>query len=1356
MTTRWTDEQRAVIDHRGGNLLVAAAAGSGKTAVLIERIIELIMDEREKIDIDKLLVVTFTKAAAREMRERVKIAIEKKLEQDPENEHLKRQLLLLNKAQITTIDSFCKTVVDNNFFMLDIDPNSKVADPDEIKIISGQAIEELFDEYYKNKDEDFLNLVDWYAGKNNDDALKELVLNINNFINSSPFPEIWLKESAEFFNVEDKDENFYIKNYLRPILQEVHPVVVSVINFLSRAVDRMRFDIGLEKYLDITTSKLEDTKILGDEIEQALNDEENFLEIFEVIKEKIQELEDKSYPRFVLTKAIKEKYPESQILYEELKDEVNSKFKEVVALRVKLNIEIEDIVTENKIAYKYMRSLSKVVLEFRRAFSQRKRSQNIVDFSDIEHFALDILTEVEDGEILPSEVAISYSNKFKEVFTDEYQDSNLVQEIILSQVAKRDNRFMVGDVKQSIYRFRQAMPEIFLEKYRSFKEVDMADDVDKKILLYNNFRSRAEVLEGCNHIFKMIMREETGELDYTDEEKLNPSAAFEDEEGGSRVGGAVEIFLVDSKEDPSREILEEYLENIKDSKGYISECMKISEIIDNLVNGVDSKGRHYKVYDKEINQYRRVKFKDIVILLRAVNSKSTQIEEVLSRKNIPVFADSGGEYFSNLEVYTMVNLLKIIDNPIQDIPLLSVMRSPIYDFSSQEIAEIRLVDKKNRYYDALKKIYHSYNRSDSFENNFFETYEDGIDEKNEDERKTKVNISQDLQKKVVRFLDEIMYFRKKSTFMSMDGFIWFLFKKTAYYTYVGTLEAGNHRQNNLMLLFEKAREFQKTNKGLYNFLNYIEKVSVNAKNTKEATSISEDADVVRIMSIHKSKGLEFPVVIVSNIDKKFNLRSVDHSLSIHQSLGYGPVIFDNQKKVKFDSTYKKIIDMKQRKESIAEEMRLLYVAMTRAKEKLIFTGMVKGYSDLSEEYKKTGKNEDGSLESFSVLSAMSYLNWIIPSVINLNKKDIFCSIDGSEKKYQGYGNCRWSIDVENYVDVVEKFEESVQTNDGKTLDKSKEKGISREDENIAVEEKIETTSWEKNNTAYEDKLTEEKFLTNEKCEAKNEVGVEEKLKNRLESKFEESFFQELDDKLNFKYKYISSMSKPSSISVSELKKIMSEDNEENHEYLYSKNWVSDLKSPDFIHEGGGKKGFSASEKGTIFHLVMQSLNFKDLYSVKSEKKTLRSNLCAQIDSLVEKNILSQEERDTVRIDWILRFISEDIFDSLAKADISQKLFREKAINYSININAVYKGEGIDDSEKMMMVGIIDAFFENEEGEIVLLDYKTDYVDDRNFEEIKNRYEIQLELYKTALESISSKKVSKKYIYLFSVGALVEY
>lgn len=1374
MANKWTKDQESVIRHRNANLLVAAAAGSGKTAVLIERIIRLILDPVNPVDIDRLLVVTFTKAAAREMRERVGLAIEKELALDPDNTRLQRQRMLLNKADITTIDSFCNSVMRTNFHAIDLDPSVRIGDTAEIEILRNETIEEFFEKKYQEADEKFLTLVDTYNTRTNDNNLIDLVFTISNFVDSTPYPDLWLDEAAERFNPVSPNKDDYIDSMIIPQIEEAS-IGLNSLNLQLREVLRDLAEIpGYEKHYDFMADYRSKIEVMIQKMGEYLEYKNKASDPSSKVDEALGSIMNMLKTSYVNTSGIapkiKKEYKED---YKTLKDTFDAIKKSVKSILDDLRIDKKVIERENELVYPHMRALSDLVREFRAYYKGKKLQKSIVEFSDVEHFALDILTSTDDdGRIVASDIARSYQERYQEIFTDEYQDSNLVQETILDMVSRKDipNRFMVGDVKQSIYMFRQAMPEIFMGKYKTYDIYE--DDVqtgskdsvqtgskdssvqtglkmesqppsmrDRKILLYKNFRSRKEILEASNHVFKEIMTSKTGDIDYTDEERLNPGATFKENNiENSHVGGPVEVHILDTKDIDSKDLGqslldiktkgldEQDIEDIKDMEKFRFEAMEIANIIDDIVNPSPEKSR-YMVYDNETDDYRPVKYKDIVVLFRSTKNRANILEDMLIKRDIPAYSESGGGYFSTIEVTTIINLLKVIDNPIQDIALIATMRSPIFNYTDQELARIRLADKESSYYQAIKT--------------FIETSDD-----------------KDLVVKLTEFLDRLEKYRQDAFLLPIDQFMWKLYKDTGYYRYLEGLAMGEKRQANLILLHEKAKKYEAgSHKGLFNFLHYIERLKMTSSEPKEASLLSEDADLVRIMTIHKSKGLEFPIVIVANMDKNFNLRGDTSVVDLDHKLGYGPKYIDINKKIFYNTTAMTILKKAKQRAVKSEEMRMLYVAMTRAKEKLIFTGCLKDIDKNLEAWKNTYRDLDGNIDPGSILKSMTYMDWIMPTIVNLEKRQDCLDVRSCVAKYQGYKDCKWIIKFTDKYDVSKKY-----------LDKLKD---------LEVIEMENLDSVEIKKTKYGKELIDHVELIDDKILIDHADLIDDKKLMSCEKSQDDKRPLDKDminEILNFDYRFKSSASKPSSISVTDIKKLMAqEENDQMHDKLYKTIPSNDLKSPSFIHDSKSsasepiKHDYKANERGTIFHLVMQLIDFKafedlvayqqmslDMIGLSNENdRPIREEIVRQIDSMVDKNILLRQEADTVNVSWIVRFIRSNIYLDILEADKRGDLYKETAINYNIKMKDIYKDQGIMDDESMMMVGIIDLFYENKDGDIILLDYKTDYVGDRSDQDLIDRYKVQLDLYKRAIEDISGKKVVKKYLYMFSAGRLLE-
>lgn len=1241
---RWTKEQQAVIDSRNCNLLVAAAAGSGKTAVLVERIIQLITDKKNPIDIDKLLVVTFTNAAASEMRERIGDAIGKALDKEPDNKHLQSQLVLLNKASITTIHSFCLEVIKSNFHKINLDPNFRIGDTTECMLLKQESIEEVFEELYLQEDKGFLNLVESYAEKRGDTNLQSIILGVYNFAMASPDPKEWLEFAAQQFNIDD-DFDFSTSVWAKAILENV---LVEI--------------IGIESNMKDILGEIEGIEELQTYVDKFKSDYNGINRILKACKvswdeaySKISSMKFENYSKGI--KRIPKDAPDYIKNAKDKADDVRTKVKKSVE-KIKnsiFNRDKEDIKNEIKYLYKVVKSISDVTLKFEQTYQNNKREKGIIDFNDIEHFALKILVDKDENKKdKPSDIAITYRDKFYEIFIDEYQDSNFVQEALLSTIAKINtpNRFMVGDVKQSIYRFRQAKPEIFLQKYATYDTEK--GSLYRKIMLYKNFRSREEVVDSANYIFENIMSENIGEIDYTQEEKLNLGAIFkENTNKKSIISGPTEIHLIDKnlkKDDKEDEIKDD--DNIEENIDNIQlEARMVGKIIKDLMSE-NEEGKIKMVYDKKIDDYRPIKFKDIVILLRATSTWAPVFSDELMNMDIPTYADIGVGYFDTIEIKTIMSLLQVIDNPMQDIPLIAVLKSPICGFTPEELIDIRLEDNNKSFFEALVK-YSEYEG------------EKGL--------------------KCEKFISRLKDYKEKSLYMSTNEFLWYLYTKTGYYAYVGALPAGSQRQANLKILFERAKQFEETSfKGIFNFINFVGKLKKSNTDMGSAKTLGENADVVRVMSIHKSKGLEFPIVICSGMGKNFNNQDFKNDILYHYELGYGPQLVDYERKISYPSIVKEALKTKMNIENLSEEMRVLYVAFTRAKEKLIITGSVK---DIKKSIKmwSNGVKVNEPISNYKISKGKNYLDWIMPSVIKhkdlQDLREIYdINLDGIEKH-----TSRWKSRVWNSNDI---------------------------------------------------------FLSDK--EENQEESIKDLIENLDIKNPDTSYYDTIKQKLDFQYTYKTCITKPASISVTEIKKIQNEEQEDFSKQLFDNKIV--LKKPLFMQEDDAKEKIRAAERGTIVHLVMQILDFNKVNRINDIKE--------QIDNLVKSGIITNKQSTIINPFKIYNFFKSDLGKRILK---SQFVKREQAIYAQIKLKDVYIYEDLInkdnieeyDEDSIMLRGIIDAYFEEDE-KIVIIDYKTDFVNEENKQEVINRYKKQLDLYSQVVEKLTGKEVKQRYIYLFGI------
>ena len=1211
--TNWTKEQLDAIKTRNCNLLVAAAAGSGKTAVLVERIIQIITDPINPVDIDKLLVVTFTNAAASEMREKIAEAISKALEETPESKNLQNQLTLLSRANITTMHSFCLDVIKNNYQIIDLDPSFRILDQTEGELLKTDILESLFEDKYEEEDKGFLDLIEAYSGSKDDNKIKEMVLDLYKFSMSGPWPEKWLNEKSEEFNLKDIDELNKSKWY-EVLSNNLKIQLEGLITMDEKAKEICDTTSGLEPYCENFQSDIDEINVIYDSIDQG-------------IKEVYSKLNLINFSRLKSVKKDKVSDPESQDKVKKIRDDVK---KSINTIKEKIFlIDPDQTLLNIQNCYPFVKKLTDLVIEFEERFSDSKKDKGVLDFNDLEHYCLKILTK--EG----FDVSAKFKDYFDEVLVDEYQDSNNVQEEILNLVSRKSdenpNLFMVGDVKQSIYRFRQAKPELFLQKYNSYSK-EKGDN--RLIQLYKNFRSRNEVINGVNYIFKELMSSNVGELEYTDEESLNLGADYPEYVNDE---GKIELNILSKNDDSNQELdLEDQVDAMQLEARIVA--LRIKEII----NGKDDK--QFMVFDKNEKKYRKPSYKDIVILLRATKNWAEIFLDEIGSNGIPIYADTNTGYFESIEIRTILSLLKVIDNPLQDVPVIAVLRSPIFDFKADQLSKIRLLDKNKYYYQNIKMA--------SFE---------------------ETDLDEELKNKCRNFIERINIWREREVYTPIDEFIWSIYTDTAYYGYVGAMPNGVLRQANLRILFQRAKQYEETSfKGLFNFINFINKIRKSSGDMGSAKILGENEDVVRIMSIHKSKGLEFPIVFLSGSGKNFNMMDLNKTVLYHDELGIGPNYVDLENRISYSTFPKEAIKQKMKLETLSEEMRILYVAFTRAKEKLIITGATSDIQKLSERISSSAELSNDVILPSEVAKGKSYLEWICMA--------LFMHKDGEV--------------LRNYV------------------------------ENPVINIVPDLSTWKTKIWTFKDLIVDnlsENIKEGSSCKLfieKESDCISEKIKSRLD----------------YQYKYQNSTKIKSNFSVSDLKK----KNYEEDEYtegvkLYKE---ASFNKPKFIQES---KGLTPSEKGTAMHFVMKKIDYT--------KELNKEEIDLQLKSLLERDLISYPEYKSINSSKVLSFFESSLGKRLVK---SEKVYRE--LPFYTEISSTETDRNLPDNMKDEMVrlqGVIDCFF-YEGDNVILLDYKTDYVKEGNEEELISKYSIQIKLYKDALEKITGNKVNECYLYSFTL------
>lgn len=1124
------------------------------------------------------------------MREKILEAIYKKIEENPEDENLQKQVILLNKASISTIHSFCLDVIKNNFYEIDVSANTRIADDSEILLLQQEVIDDLFEEKYEEEDSNFIKLIKTYTKYNQDEVLKDLILRVYSYIQASPFPEEWLEEQIEKLNIED-GTNFSDTVWGKIITENANQILEDSILKLQNIRTKMTRFPELDKF----TAKIEDDIDKYTYIQNNLSDWDTAVEAINTLKNATWIKDQK------ITNDLKD---EAKDVRESTKDE----FKKVKKL---MNCSSEEAVQDIKYMYPILKMLKDLILEFSQKFYQRKREKNIMDFSDMEHLALKILVKKdENGNIVKSEIAKKYENKFEEIAIDEYQDSNLVQEYILTSVSRGNNIFMVGDVKQSIYKFRQARPKLFLDKYDNYK-LDPVNGEDRKIQLFKNFRSRSNILDFTNLVFEDIMSRELGNIEYNQDEYLNLGANFEEIQNQDY---KTELEILDLSEEnddiwkTDEEETEEEQEKVED---VVLEARFVARKIKELI---DSK---YQIIDKKTGR-RDIQYKDIAILLRTSSGVANVYEKEISELEIPVYSDSSSQYLQSVEIETIMSLLRIINNPMQDIPLVTVMRSPIGNFTDNELIEIRMVDRNSSFYEALLKS--------------------------------------DLEK-AHRFLNLLKELREDEEYMTLDEWIWNIYTKTGYMNYVNLMPNGALRVSNLRMLFERAKQYEEASfKGLYNFINFIDKIKFNQEDLKAAKIIGENENVVRIMTIHKSKGLEFPVVILAGVGKQFNFRDLNGKILLDQDLGMGPQYIDSDRYIEFKTLAKKALAIKAKNEAISEEMRILYVALTRAKEKLIIVGRQKDVNKKMSEKQKL-------LEIYSTIDD----NKINPYLL---------------QKYKTY------LD---WLELIYLKEGVANTKNLFTVNINK-----REKTSVKIENEVEDIS---------EKIIKESNKNNDEQE-------KEKIKEIL----------------NWQYKHQSVEGIPTKTSVSKLK----EEREQE---------IQITQEPKFINEEVKTK-LTGAQKGTLIHLCLQKMKETEEYNLEK--------ITELIEELKDKEIITEIEAQNIDKEKLLEYTNSQLWTELKQA---KEIHKEHPFYINIKASRIYNQINKEDDEEILVQGVIDLFFIDKDDKLILVDYKTDYVQNEN--ELVEEYKGQLDLYKKALEQSLNKKVDKMCIYSVYLNKLIE-
>lgn len=1252
MATSWTKEQQSVIDLRNRNLLISAAAGSGKTAVLVERIIKMVTDTKNPVDIDKLCVVTFTNAAAAEMKERILLALNNALDEDSDNEHLKKQISLVHTAKITTIDSFCLDIVRNNFNSIDIDPSFRIADPDEVGLVKADVMENMLEDYYEEGKPEFIDFVETYSSGNKVSGLEDIIDNLYTFSTSHPWPKIWLNKCRELYEIKN-DEEFENTAFARDIKTSVKSILKDARRMLNTALRISREAMGPLPYEETLLSDIDNIDIL----EKAKT---------------VAELSD-IFSQLSFGKLKRVVTKNSNVYDEYLKDRAKTLRDSAKALvesirsdyfAQPLSTSIEDI----KNSASAVNMLIDLVLDFTDRFEKKKKEKNIADFADIEHMALNVLIQHKNDnknteEFTYTAVADEMSKNFSEILIDEYQDSNLVQDYIMKSISRErfdmpNNIFMVGDVKQSIYKFRLARPELFMEKYDTYTDTESDN---QKIELRKNFRSRSNVLSSINYIFYKIMKNEVGSVDYTESVALYTGASypeFEDKEWAK-----TKILLLDTDEeilnnDDNSEIKvklnkkedADITENGSDNEDEeLTKAEKEARLVANEIIAMMSGKIKAQVTDKVTGELRDVRYSDIVILLRSQRGYAETFVKVLTDAGIPAFSEQKSGYFDAIEVATILNFIRIIDNPVQDIPLTAVMKSQIIGITVNELAIMRTECKDGNMYNCMM------------------WYKDNGKNK-------------DIKRKLNKLANYINEYSKRAIYTDIHILIKEIMVETGYYNYVTAMPSGIKRKGNLDMLVEKAKAYESTSfRGLFNFVRYIEQLKKYNVDYGEASESGESDNIVRLMTIHKSKGLEFPVVFLSGCGKQFNSSDTRGSLVIHPDLGIGTDYIDYEERVKTATLYKKAIASRLKEEVLGEELRVLYVALTRAREKLYITGCVKGMAKTLKGWCESAQENPDRLSYTTLIKAKNYLDFIMPAVLtDKNIKPTVRAFGIEEELEVRYGDEEANSDAEFAIEYY-----TIQDLIRNTVDK--------EVSDMAIRDVIE------------------------------EYGNDKSM-----------LYDKINDRLNYVYHDIIATKIHSKMSVSEIKKIGQNVDEEESEFMFL--GEEELMMPEFL---APKEEIKATTRGTAYHKFLELLDYER---------------CKNTDMIKEMAIefatsgkMPQEYVEMINPFDILYFVKSDIGQRMKAAYERGTLVREQQFVMSVPYSEIEKEYNGD--EEILVQGIIDAYFV-EDGRIVIVDYKTDRAKDAK--ELIDRYQVQLDFYEKAVNKTSENKVKEKVIYAFAL------
>lgn len=1294
----WTKQQAHVIDTRTGNLLVAAAAGSGKTAVLVERIIEMVLGvdsngnklpDQDRVNVDELLVVTFTNAAAAQMKEKISAALQKKIDEYMANgiydEHLIKQMTLINHAEICTIDSFCLHIVKEYFAKVQLDSAFDIADKTEMEIIKKDVMDKVMESCYQDENlvPGFIKLVRTFAVKERDTEVPALVTHLMQVISSYPDRHGWIRDARAALDIqvregasfEEKCDAVMNIPMVRLFAERARQTVKIAHDMACECQLYATEEYGLKSYGDRVDRDAEMLTHMLRECDPVAHSSVNLFELKKIYKASLRPKNEKVsvdasgnkiyYAFDSLAVTSRDADPEKKAFVKNRRDVYKGMITELMSAIT----EVDEVLGQLNITAPVLGALLDLTELYMDELMKVKMDKNLFEFHDIEEFAFRILCDgIEDGRPVPSKAGREVSLRYREIFIDEYQDSNFIQEYILGGVAGHgeniNNTFMVGDVKQSIYKFRMARPDLFIGKYNTYQRLGdddkaSADMIGNCIILTRNFRSEINVLRTVNALFEQLMRKEIGGIEYDDAARLNSKYALEDPHGRMSEPGDVyqgpksELIMIDG-DTVSGDMDEDYSCAQIEAK-YIAN--KIHEIVD----GDDP----MYIHDGD-GTVRKVEYSDIVILLRSVSGSATVFDQVFEDEGIPIYIQSESGYFGAVEVSCLVSMLSVIDNSYVDGDLAAVLRSPMVGMDEEELA--RIVGEYRTRYEIDGRDYNVrlYDKLiDYLENHDDECQGEcaGLD----DMAKSSAAIGDEdkLIGKVRAFVGMLDYLKENKNFMSLSDIIRYVLDQTGFYWFVGARPMGRRRQANIDMLIKKADDFEKNSKGVFNFIRYVNELKTNSLDFAEADIVSDNDDVVRVMTMHKSKGLEFPVLFVAGLGKSFNMKDVQKKVLVHQQYYLTASAIDADARVKRDTFLRNVMASEMRVENYAEELRVLYVALTRAKEKLYMTGCPKSLDKFKE---NCGIYAIGSeMSSAALINGKSFLSWIYTAL--------------------SY------IDHEEFLDVNEiKSSDFVHTDAVSLVSKT---------ENSDEMEILDETE-----------------------------GLDKEV------------FEQIRKGIDFRYGHVSSGLK-SKMSITEIKKLQAMYDDTEYIDMGRERKYAERKSAPAPKFMSGEKTIAGNEIGTVYHKIMELADFR---------QTTEAGIYADVERIFGLGLFDDGYREKIKADKIVKMLGSSLGQRMAAADLRGDLYRERQFYMMMTPEEILGRSEKDKTDETIVVqGIIDAYF-IEDGQIVLMDYKTDSV--KKSEELVRKYHVQLDKYADVLEQLTGMKVKEKIIYSFCLDTTV--